>query len=173
MEEGIHAETPEQYQARLNSYVAGKDPIEMLQAAPHVLAELIEGAPGALSNRRPAPGKWSVRAILAHMAEDELASSWRYRQMIEHNAATLLGFDQDEWARLGNYESWSATEALSMFRLLREANLRMFRALTPEEWQRHGFHAERGRITVADLARHMAAHDANHIRQLRRYLGQI
>jgi DinB family protein len=170
MQEEIQAETPEQYQARLNSYVADKDPIEMLRAAPDVLAGLIEGATDALLNRRSPAGKWSVRAILAHLAEDELASSWRYRQMIEHNGAPLLGFDQDEWARLGNYESWSATEALSMFRLLREANLRMFGTLTPEEWQRHGFHAERGRITVEDLARHMAAHDVNHIMQVRRYL---
>jgi hypothetical protein len=123
----------------------------MQRAAPDALAELIKGAPDALLNRRPPAGKWSVRAILAHLAEDELASSWRYRQMIEHNGATLLGFDQDEWVRLGNYESWSATEALSMFRLLREANLRMFGRL-PEEWQRHGFHAERGRMTVEDLA---------------------
>ena len=60
-----------------------------------------------------------------------------------------------------------------MFRLLREANLRMFGTLTPEEWQRHGFHAERGRITVEDLARHMVAHDVYHIMQVRRYLEQI
>jgi hypothetical protein len=173
MQEGVHTETPEQYQARLNSYVADKDPIEMQRAAPDVLAELIKGVPGALLNRRPPAGKWSIRAILAHLAEDELASSWRYRQMIEHNGATLLGFDQDEWARLGNYESWSATEALCMFRLLREANLRMFGRLSPEEWQRHGFHAERGRMTVEDLARHMAAHDVNHIMQVRRSLDQI
>ena len=109
----------------------------------------------------------------AHLAEDELASSWRYRQMIEHSGAALLGFDQDEWARLGNYESWSAREALTMFRLLREANLRMFGALTPEEWQRHGIHAERGRITVRELARHMAAHDVNHILQVSRTLERI
>jgi len=144
---------------RLNSYIADKDPIEMQRAAPDAFTGLIEGAP-----RRPpepAAGKWSARAILAHLTEDELASSWRYRQMIEHNDATLLGFDQDEWARLGNYESRLATEALSMFRLLREANLRMLGTLTAEEWQRHGFQAERGRMTVEDLARDMTADGVN------------
>jgi hypothetical protein len=57
-----------------------------------------------------------------------------------------------------------------MFRLLRESNLRMFSRLTSEEWQRCGMHAERGRMTVADLARHMASHDVNHIDQVRRLL---
>lgn len=164
-------ESPEQYQSRLDSYVAGTDPIEMQRAAPDLLAALIEGVPEAALNRQPAAGKWSIRAILAHLAEDELASSWRYRQMIEHNGTPLPGFDQDEWARLGSYELWPASEALSLFRLLREANLRMFAVLTPEEWRRHGIHAERGRITVEDLARHMAAHDVNHILQVKRCLA--
>jgi hypothetical protein len=58
-----------------------------------------------------------------------------------------------------------------LFRLLREANLRMLAKLTPDEWQRSGVHAERGRITVQDLARHTAGHDLNHIDQLRRLLA--
>jgi hypothetical protein len=56
--------------------------------------------------------------------------------------------------------------------LLREANLRMFGRLTPEEWHRCGIHSERGSITVEDLARHMAAHDVNHIIQVRRLVEQ-
>ena len=55
-----------------------------------------------------------------------------------------------------------------MFRLLREANLRMFSFLTPEEWECAGEHVERGRITVRELANHVAAHDINHIQQIER-----
>ena len=149
-----------------------EDALARQREAPGALAGLIAGVSAEMLGRQPAPGKWSVRAILAHMAEDELTSSWRYRQMIEHDGATLLGFDQNEWARLGDYETWTAQEALDMFRLLREANLRMFARLSPEEWQRSGIHVERGRITVEELARHMAGHDANHIAQVSRLLGR-
>jgi len=58
-----------------------------------------------------------------------------------------------------------------MFRLLREANLRLLRRLSPREWEAEGHHTERGRITVRDLARHMAAHDVNHILQIERLLA--
>jgi hypothetical protein len=116
-------------------------------------------------SRRPAPGKWSVRA-------DELVSSWRYRQMIENSGVLLPGFDQDEWARPGDYDSWTPREALEMFRLLREANPRILATFTAEEWQRRGMHAERGRISVEDLARHIAGHDVNHINQVRRLLAR-
>ncbi len=163
-------ETADKYTARLDAYAKDGDPIAMQRAAPHTLAGLIEGVPEEILSRRPASGKWSIRAILAHLAEDEIATSWRYRQMIQHTGAILFGFDQEEWARLGDYDSWTPREALEMFRLLRDANLRMLGRLTPEEWQRWGIHAERGRMTVKDLARHMAGHDINHIDQIRRLL---
>ena len=60
-----------------------------------------------------------------------------------------------------------------MFRLLRMANLRMFDRLTLQEWLRSGVHAERGLITVKDLAIHMAGHDMNHIEQIRRLMEQL
>ena len=135
-----------------------------------VLARLIDSVGGEVLGRVWVPGKWSVRAILAHMAEDELSSSWRYRQMIEHPGIALMGFDQDLWARLGSYETWTAAEGLAMFRALREANLRMLANLIPEEWECYGVHAERGRMTVAELARHMLGHDERHILQIRRLL---
>ena len=145
--------------------------LEMQREAPVKLATLIAGKSEDALRRTPAPGKWSVVEVIAHMAEDELVSTWRYRQMIQTNGVTLAGFDQDLWARLGGYESWSVKETLEMFRLAREANLRMFVMLTDEEWQRYGVHEERGRLTVQDLARHMAAHDLNHIEQIKRLLA--
>jgi DinB superfamily len=166
------AETDEQYKARFAAYVEGKDPIAMQREAPRTLAQLIGGVAEPKLKTRPAPGKWSVTEILAHLAEDELTSTWRYRQMLEYDGPHLPGFDQDMWARIGDYASWNSHEALEMFRLLREANLRMFTQLTPEQWRRHGVHAERGQLTVQDLCRHMAAHDMNHIDQVKRILGR-
>ena len=140
---------------------------------PAALLRLIAGVPDSALRRPPAPGKWSVVAVLAHLAEDELSSSWRYRQMLEQPGIALAGFDQEEWARRGNYDSWNPHEAIEMFRLLREANVRLLVGLTAEEWQRWGTHAERGRMTVAELASHMPDHDANHMEQIRRILQEV
>jgi hypothetical protein len=92
--------------------------------------------------------------------------------MIENSGCTLPSFDQDQWSRLSDYGSWKPVDALEMFRLLREANLRMLTKLTEEEWELFGVHAERGRISVRDLARHMAGHDMNHVDQIRSILAK-
>jgi uncharacterized damage-inducible protein DinB len=163
-------ETAEQYKARFAAYVASKDPVAMQREAPQTLARLMAGVDESRLKAKPAPGKWSVTEIVAHMAEDELISTWRYRQMIEHDCPQLNNFDQDLWAQLGDYAAWSSRDALEMFRLLREANLRMFAKLTAEQWERTGIHAERGKITVRGQVTHMAAHDINHIEQVKRIL---
>lgn len=145
-------ETIEQYHQRLAAYIEGKNPLAIQRQTAAQLAALIAVASAQELTRRPAAGKWSVVEIIAHLAEDEIASSWRYRQMIEHDGCSLAGFDQDLWAHLGEYANWKASEALELFRLLRETNLRMLDALSPPQWECSGQHAERGRLTVSDLA---------------------
>lgn len=163
--------TAAEYKARILSYVEGKDPIAVQRGTLDSLAQLLEGVPESKLRERPAADKWSVAELLAHLADAEIGASWRYRQMIEHNGCPLAPYDQDLWNELGNYASRPPADALQLFRLLREANLRMFEQLTPEQWQCHGIHAERGEMTVRDLALQIAGHDLNHLEQVRQIVG--
>jgi hypothetical protein len=163
-------DTPD-YLLRIRQHASGKDPLEMQAQTPNILAELVGTVSDARLSERPGPGKWSVGEILAHLAEDEIATAWRYRQMVEHSGIDLPGFDQDLWAKIGNYGGRVPQESLALFKLLRGANLEFLRRLNGEQWNCFGIHAERGRITVVELAAHMAGHDANHVEQIRRILG--
>lgn len=158
------------YLARIREHASGKDPLEAQAQTAEILAELIAGASKTRLTTPPGKGKWSVAEIVAHLAEDEIATAWRYRQMVEHSGIGLAGFDQDMWSRMGNYAARDPQESLLLFRLLRKANLEFLRGLSAGEWECFGIHAERGRITVRDLAIHMAGHDANHLEQIRRML---
>jgi len=163
-------DTPD-YLARIREQAQGKDPLAAQAQSPALLAELVNDIPVDRLTTRPAPGKWSVAEILAHLAEDEIATAWRYRQMVEHSGSPLPGFDQDLWANLGNYAARNPHDSLALYRLLREANLQFLRSLTTEQWEHFGIHAERGRITVRELAAHMVGHDANHIAQIKAILS--
>ncbi|HVO60389.1 MAG TPA: DinB family protein [Terriglobales bacterium] len=159
-----------EYLDRIREHSQGKEPLILQRNTPEVLAALITNRSAEQLTNRPRADKWSVGEILAHLAEDEIATAWRYRQMIEHSGLDLTDFDQEMWARLGDYPSRAPQDSLELFRLLRLANLQFLQQLTPEQWECHGIHAERGRITVRDLAVHMAGHDANHLEQIRNIL---
>jgi len=159
-----------EYKARILGLMEGKDPIAVQRATASEIVRLIDGVPPEKLGQRPAAEKWSVAEILAHLAEGEITSSWRYRQMLECDGCSLPGYDQNLWNRLGSYASRKPEDSLAQFRLLRNANLQMFDQLTPEEWEKHGVHTERGRMTVRELAVQIAGHDINHLAQIKEIL---
>lgn len=160
-----------QYKARILALMEGRDPVSVQGETARQLAHLVEGVPAEKLRQSPAPDKWSVIEILAHLADAEVGSTWRYRQMIEHDGIALTSFDQGLWQRLGQYSSRDPEESLRLFSLLRQTNLQLFDRLTPVEWERHGVHAERGPMSVRDLAIQIAGHDLNHVEQIRTILG--
>ena len=161
----------QEYLSRIREHAQGRDPLESQKQTPTLLADLVAGVSEQRLRLRPSKDKWSVAEILAHLADDEIATAWRYRQMVENSGVALAGFDQDLWARVGDYGSRTPQESLDLFRLLRKTNLQFLQQLGAEQWECFGIHAERGRISVRDLAAHMAGHDANHVEQIRRILG--
>src|SRR5258708_30085853 len=91
---GTVLETPQQYTQRILSFADGKDPLRLQQAAPKRLAALIKGKQKKQLSRRPAPGKWSVAEIMAHLADAEIAISWRLRQVLSSNGVPIEAYDQ-------------------------------------------------------------------------------
>ena len=165
-------ETIADYKARILSYVEGKDPLQVQRKTPELLADMVVSVPEKQLYERPAPDKWSVAELLAHFADAEIVSTWRYRQMIEHDGCPLPGYDQELWHKLGDYPGAPARGLVDAVSPAARGQLRMFAQLTPAEWQRNGIHAERGPMTVRDLALQIAGHDLNHLEQISKILGE-
>jgi DinB superfamily len=159
-------ETVQEYTQRLLSYGEGKDPLRLQQAAPGKLASLIKGKTRKQLARRPAPDKWSIAEILAHLADAELAIAWRIRQVLSNNAIPIQAYDQDLWAKTFNYSRRDPRQSLVNFRTLREANLALLRSVPRKLWDNYGIHQERGNESVSHIMRMVAGHDLNHLRQV-------
>lgn len=164
-------ETPQEYIQRMLGNVEGLDPLKVEAGTARKLKRLIKGVPASKLHRRPAPGKWSVAEILAHLADSEMVRGWRMRQILGAPGTPIQAFDQDSWAAAGHYEKQDPRKSLEVFGVLREANLVLLKLLTKEQWKHHGMHAERGVETIEHMTRMMVGHDINHTRQIERILG--
>ena len=164
------AETFRQYKQRILSYTGGRKPLPMLRAAPRRLESLLRGRSRKQLARRPAPGKWSVAEILAHLSESEIVLGWRFRMMLSQNGSPIQAFDQDLWAKGGQYAHCEVRHSLALFRAVREANLRLLESLSAKQWKHYGMHSERGRESIADTADLLAGHDVNHRLQIENIL---
>jgi hypothetical protein len=169
------SETVAEYKERILRYQAGADPLVLQAKAPAVLAELLEGLSAEHLGHRPAPGKWCIREIVAHLADDELVGAYRIRLILSAPGTAIQAFDQDVWADTGKYSTRDVRDSLVLYRTLRFANLKLLQSLTGQEWDMSGVHAERGIESLRDIAMYFAGHDINHFRQIeliRRRLGK-
>jgi DinB family protein len=163
-------ETPQQYTQRVVAYTEGKKPLAVQAATAKKLEHLIKGVPTAKLRKRPAPDKWSVGEILAHLADAEIVGGFRMRLILGAPGTPVAAFDQDSWVISGHYAKRDPRKSLAQFRVVREANLALLKSLTPEQWKHHGVHAERGVETIEHIARMYAGHDINHTQQIERIL---
>jgi hypothetical protein len=165
-------ETTEQYIKRILSHIEGKDAMKSQAAAPRKFERLIRSVPKNRLMRKPAPGKWSVGEILAHLAECELVAGYRIRKILEEDGTPIQAFNQDKWAEAGHYARRDPKESLEVYATLRKANLALLRSLDPAQWKHYGMHSERGEESVEKVVRMFAGHDLNHLGQVERILGR-
>lgn len=152
------------------SFAAGRDPRAVITETPRQLQILVEslGAPGL--DRGLAPGKWSAREILCHLADCEVVFAFRLRQALAEPHHTIQPFDQNDWAK--RYNCHDANSALQTFSVVRRWNLSLIAAASPEDLQKQVTHPERGTMTFETIVETMAGHDLNHVRQLETIAAQ-
>lgn len=159
-------ETPQQYTQRMLGYVDGQDAMKVQRATAGKLAKLTRGLSRKQLKWRPGAGKWSIAEILAHLADGEIVDAWRLRLILGSNGAPIAAFDQEAWAKTFQYEKSDPKWSIEIFRILRENNLRMLKAIPKPMWDNYGMHSERGKETIAHIVRMYAGHDTNHLRQI-------
>jgi len=160
-------ETSEQYIKRILGYLDGEDPWKVQKSTAQKLEKAVKHLSRKQMRRRPAPGKWSIAEILAHLADTEVVASWRMRLILGHDGTPIQGFDQDVWAKTFRYEDQDPDESLKTFRVLRESNLSLLKHVPRELWKNHGMHSERGRETISHIVQLFAGHDLNHLQQVK------
>jgi hypothetical protein len=150
--------TPEERQALIAKYAAGYD--EVLRS--------LENFPAESLTARPLAGKWSAREIIHHLADSEMQSALRLRQLLEEDNPTIYGYDQDNRAARLKYNERDHSPALDAFRAARATTTQLFPLMSEDDWKRAGTHTESGRYTVEDWLSIYAAHAHGHADQIRR-----
>ncbi|HEV3331402.1 MAG TPA: DinB family protein [Bryobacteraceae bacterium] len=139
--------------------------LERFRRGPELLAVVMTGVFGEEEDFVTSPDKWSIRQIIAHLADCELVYGHRMRQVVAEENPTLTGFDQDAWARNLGYARRKPKQSLETFRRLRAENYELLKELPEAVFARSGIHSERGPVTLASMVEGGAAHAESHARQ--------
>lgn len=153
--------------------IANLDPRKVIADTAHELIRIEEELGQEGLERSVAPGKWTARVILCHLADTEIAFSFRFRQALAEPHHMIQPFDQDAWASSYKATSFRAHTAVQVFAALRGWNLLLLDSLSPDAFSKPLSHPERGTMTFQILMETMAGHDLNHLGQLHSIASQV
>ena len=146
--------------------VTGDDILHELQSQLDEALPFLRSISEEKSLYRYAPEKWSIRQIIAHLADTELVGAHRFRQVIAEEKPTLVAYDQNAWTRNLDYARRQPKNSLESFRRVRAENYELLKALPEAAFERKGIHSERGPLTLRQLLDGFADHAESHARQM-------
>lgn len=132
-----------------------------------VITEALDGISSAEMDAREAPGEWSPREVIHHLADSEMNSAMRLRRLIAEEQPEIRGYDQDLYA-LQLYYDRPIDPSLAVFNAVRQSTADILERLTEDQWARYGSHSEHGAYSVLDWLQIYAAHAHDHAEQITR-----
>ena len=138
------------------SYKAGYDTV----------ADALAGITERELDARPAPGKWSAREIVHHLADSEMTAAVRLRLLLAEASPAIRGYDQDEFARRLRYDRPIAA-SLAALQAARATTGELLDRMSEADWGRAGTHSEIGPYPATRWLEIYAVHAHQHAEQIR------
>ena len=149
-----------------SSYLGDKDPLDSIRNNVEQILALTSDWPANRFERSYAPGKWTARQVLTHLAQTELALGTRARMAVVTPKYASQNFDQDAWIALD--AGLPGRAAADAFVAIARMNLGFFEGLSPAARAAGFTHPEYGKLTVDWVLHQLAGHQIHHIGQLQR-----
>jgi hypothetical protein len=138
-----------------------------LAATQRLLADL----PAERETYRYAPGKWSIREVIGHVLDGERVFGYRAFHIARSGGGDVPSMDQDVFAAAAEADRRPLADLVAELAVVREGNLRLFRSLSAEAWERTGT-ASGNLFRVRAFPFILAGHERHHRQVLAaKYLG--
>jgi hypothetical protein len=143
-----------------------KELVDQYKDGYRVVAEALAGATAEDLDARPAPGKWTAREVVHHLADSEMTSAIRLRLLLAVDKPAILGYDQDDFARRLYYDR-PIEASLDAFNASRRTTAEILDCMSEDDWRREGTHTEHGRYTMDRWLEIYSTHAHKHAEQIR------
>jgi hypothetical protein len=154
----------EEYFEYYGTYIAlvpGDDALPTLTTHIDSWAPALRKLSDARALHRYAPGKWSVKEVLNHIADGERVFSYRALRFARADQTPLPGFDENAWAPNAGSDRRTVADLVDELVAVRAASVALYRSLDLDALARRG-EANGKAISVRALAWITAGHAIHH-----------
>jgi hypothetical protein len=153
-----------------SKFLGDREPVAALRETASRIDALTSGWLPPDFERSHAPGKWSVRKVLLHLAHIEIAFGMRVRMALTTKAYAVQPFDQDLW--MERESTVDGRSSADVFLALSRLNAALFATLTPADLATPVSHPEHGEINVEWILHTLAGHQLSHLPQIEQVAKQ-
>ena len=150
--------------------VTESDPVAVLAGQIDVTAGLLRGLSDTDALKRYAPGKWSVKEVVGHLADTERIMAYRALRIARGDETPLPGFDENAYVPPAKFDARPLAELVADFRAVRTATLGLFKSFDGDAWRRRGT-ASGKPISVRALGYVIPGHERHHVEILKTRYG--
>jgi hypothetical protein len=155
---------PAEYSQTVAHYIARvpeDDPLASMAPQVHEFRDRLSHVTEAAAGHRYAPGKWTIRQTVGHLADTERILGYRALCLARGERAPLPGFDENAYVDQAPFEARTLADLLAEFAAVRESTRHLFDALGADAWLRRGV-ANGNPISVRGLAYTIVGHVRHH-----------
>jgi len=151
--------------------VPDEDVLDILVSQGEEVAALAAGIDPARGDFRYAPGKWSIKELLLHLADTERLFAFRALWFARRDPAPQPGMDENGWASVYEADERTLSSLADELAAVRRSTLVLLVNLPDTVWTRRGV-ADGKEFSVRTAPYVIAGHERHHLNILReRYLG--
>lgn len=123
---------------------------------------LLSAAPASKGSFAYAPGKWTLKDVIGHIADAERVFAYRALWIGRGDQTPLPGFDEGDWVSNAGCAERTLADLLGELRAVRAGTLALLRHLPAEATTRRGV-ANNIEVSVRALAWIIAGHERHHL----------
>ena len=150
--------------------VPESDPVAVLAAQSGRDVDLLRGLSETDALKRYAPGKWSVKEVVGHLADTERIMAYRALRIARGDETPLPSFDENAYVPPAKFDARPLTDLVADLRTVRASTLALFRSLDGDAWRRRGT-ASGKPVSVRALGYMIPGHERHHVEILKTRYG--
>ncbi|MBI3943242.1 MAG: putative metal-dependent hydrolase [Chloroflexi bacterium] len=146
--------------------------ISQIRQLPATLTAAVASLNSAQLDASSAPGEWTARQIVHHLADSHMNGFIRMKLMLTEEHPPLKPYNQEAWAASPDVTAADIRSSLAILEGLHSRWCALMESLQEVDWRRTAFHPERGVVTLDDQLTIYARHGNDHLAQISRALAK-
>ncbi len=138
--------------------------IDAFEAAGKSVRAAVASVPASQLDVPCAPGKWSIRQVVVHLLDSDLAAIHRMRRIAAEHLPLLIAYNEDLFIERLHYPSADLEETLHLLEAGRAFTARWLRTMEAAVLDRAGVHNERGKVTLREILQMYVRHVEHHLK---------